>query len=40
VARLALHTTILAPGADPLPAAIRDKHFLRKHGRHAYYGQP
>jgi L-ribulose-5-phosphate 4-epimerase len=40
VARLALHTSLLAPDVDPLPPAIRDKHFLRKHGRHAYYGQP
>jgi L-ribulose-5-phosphate 4-epimerase len=40
VARLALHTSVLAPGVDPLPLAIREKHFGRKHGRHAYYGQP
>jgi L-ribulose-5-phosphate 4-epimerase len=39
IARLALLTTILEPGAAPLAAAIRDKHFTRKHGPQAYYGQ-
>jgi L-ribulose-5-phosphate 4-epimerase len=39
VARLALLTTILEPGAAPLARAIRDKHFTRKHGPQAYYGQ-
>lgn len=40
VARLALLTTILEPDAGPLASAIRDKHFTRKHGPQAYYGQP
>jgi L-ribulose-5-phosphate 4-epimerase len=39
VARLALLTTVLEPGAGPLPEWIRDKHFQRKHGPAAYYGQ-
>ena len=39
VARLALLTTLLAPDAPPLADAIRRKHFERKHGPHAYYGQ-
>jgi L-ribulose-5-phosphate 4-epimerase len=39
VARLALLTTILEPDAGPLASAIRDKHFTRKHGPQAYYGQ-
>jgi L-ribulose-5-phosphate 4-epimerase len=39
VARLALLTTALEPGIEPLAAAIRDKHFSRKHGPRAYYGQ-
>jgi L-ribulose-5-phosphate 4-epimerase len=39
VARLALLTTILEPGAAPLDETIRDKHFTRKHGPRAYYGQ-
>jgi L-ribulose-5-phosphate 4-epimerase len=40
VARLALLTTALEPAIEPLAAAIRDKHFGRKHGPRAYYGQP
>ena len=40
VARMALLTTLLEPGAAPLPAAVRDKHHERKHGPQAYYGQP
>jgi L-ribulose-5-phosphate 4-epimerase len=39
VARLALLTTMLDPAAGPLSEAVRDKHFLRKHGPGAYYGQ-
>lgn len=39
VAKLALLTDVLAPGAQPLGDAIRQKHFERKHGPHAYYGQ-
>jgi L-ribulose-5-phosphate 4-epimerase len=39
VARLALLTTLLDPDAGPLAAAVRDKHFERKHGPRAYYGQ-
>ena len=40
VARMALLTTMLEPGAPPLQEALRDKHFQRKHGSQAYYGQP
>lgn len=39
VARMALLTTLLEPGAEPLQAAVRDKHHERKHGPQAYYGQ-
>ncbi len=39
VARMALLTVLLSPDADPLSGALRDKHFQRKHGPHAYYGQ-
>jgi L-ribulose-5-phosphate 4-epimerase len=39
VARLALLTTALNPDASALAEALRDKHFQRKHGPHAYYGQ-
>lgn len=40
VARMALLTTVLEPGAAPLPEAVREKHHQRKHGPRAYYGQP
>jgi L-ribulose-5-phosphate 4-epimerase len=39
VARMALLTTMLEPGAPPLDAAVREKHHQRKHGPRAYYGQ-
>jgi L-ribulose-5-phosphate 4-epimerase len=39
VAGMALQTLAVNPGAEPLPDALRDKHFLRKHGPGAYYGQ-
>jgi L-ribulose-5-phosphate 4-epimerase len=39
VARMAYYTVTLNPGVDPLSAALSDKHFLRKHGPGAYYGQ-
>lgn len=40
VARMAFHTLALAPDAVPIDGFLLDKHFLRKHGRGAYYGQP
>jgi L-ribulose-5-phosphate 4-epimerase len=40
VARMALLTTLLDADAGPLADAIREKHFGRKHGPQAYYGQP
>jgi len=39
VARLALLTTLLEPDPPPLVGAVRRKHFERKHGPSAYYGQ-
>jgi L-ribulose-5-phosphate 4-epimerase len=39
VARLASETLRLNPRTQPLPSALLDKHFLRKHGPGAYYGQ-
>lgn len=39
IARIAYHTVVLNPKVEPLPAVLRDKHFLRKHGSGAYYGQ-
>ena len=40
VARIAVLTTVIEPAAAPLDAAVRQKHFERKHGPQAYYGQP
>jgi L-ribulose-5-phosphate 4-epimerase len=40
MAAMALHTLALKPTARPIPPALLDKHFLRKHGAKAYYGQP
>ncbi|RDV25544.1 L-ribulose-5-phosphate 4-epimerase [Alteromonas aestuariivivens] len=39
IARMAYLTRTLVPGAAPLNQAILDKHYLRKHGKNAYYGQ-
>jgi L-ribulose-5-phosphate 4-epimerase len=39
VARMALLTSLLDPAAPALDEAVRDKHFERKHGPAAYYGQ-
>lgn len=39
VARMAWYTIGLAKNAEPLSPALHDKHFLRKHGNAAYYGQ-
>lgn len=38
-ARLALLTERLEPQTPPLGPGLQDKHFLRKHGAGAYYGQ-
>jgi len=40
VARLASETLRINPKAKPMQSALLDKHFLRKHGPGAYYGQP
>ena len=39
VAASALRTELLRPGAAPIDDALLDRHFLRKHGPGAYYGQ-
>jgi L-ribulose-5-phosphate 4-epimerase len=39
VARLASESLRLNPGLKPMQPALLDKHFLRKHGPSAYYGQ-
>lgn len=39
-AEMALKTLALNPSIKTLPEALLEKHFLRKHGSSAYYGQP
>ena len=39
VARMAIRSELLNPQVQPAPDSIRDKHFFRKHGENAYYGQ-
>lgn len=39
VAMMAINTYRVSPEAQPIPQALLDKHFLRKHGPTAYYGQ-
>ena len=39
VAKMALLTEQLNPHVEAAPQHIQDKHFLRKHGPNAYYGQ-
>lgn len=39
IARMAYLTKTLHQGVGPLKQAIVDKHYLRKHGKNAYYGQ-
>ncbi len=39
IARMAFVTRALAPGAARLPDRLIRKHFERKHGKDAYYGQ-
>ncbi len=39
VARMAYHTIRIAEDAEPISRHLHDKHFLRKHGSKAYYGQ-
>lgn len=39
VADMALHTEILTSSQQEIPKYLLDKHYLRKHGENAYYGQ-
>jgi len=39
VAAAALGTITINPGQSPISRALLDKHYLRKHGTNAYYGQ-
>ena len=33
------HSQMLCPDRDKMPQALLDRHYLRKHGKNAYYGQ-
>jgi len=39
VARMAWIARGINPGLKPIDGYLMDKHFMRKHGSHAYYGQ-
>jgi len=39
IAATALGTIIISPDKDGISDVLLDKHYLRKHGRNAYYGQ-
>lgn len=39
VAKMGLHALNLNPSLTPIKQSILDKHYLRKHGANAYYGQ-
>lgn len=39
IAKMAVHTRDILPDAEEAPQALKDKHYFRKHGKNAYYGQ-
>jgi L-ribulose-5-phosphate 4-epimerase len=39
IAFMNLHAMMLTPGIPPMQQELLEKHYLRKHGRNAYYGQ-
>jgi L-ribulose-5-phosphate 4-epimerase len=39
IARMAYFTLGINSAAQPVGTVLRDKHYLRKHGKNAYYGQ-
>jgi len=39
IAQLASETLKINPKLKPMQSVLLDKHFLRKHGANAYYGQ-
>ena len=39
VAKMAARCEMINPQAKPAPQELQDKHYLRKHGTNAYYGQ-
>ena len=39
VAKMAYRCETINPQVQPAPQELQDKHYLRKHGKNAYYGQ-
>ncbi len=39
VAKMAYRAELINPAIEPAPQSLQDKHYLRKHGPGAYYGQ-
>jgi len=39
VAKMAMRTELIEPRVMPAPQELQDKHYYRKHGANAYYGQ-
>lgn len=39
VAKMAWRTLLINPDIPPMDQVLLDKHYLRKHGKNAYYGQ-
>lgn len=39
VAKMAVHTETINPDVKEAPQELKDKHYYRKHGANAYYGQ-
>ena len=39
VAKMAMRTELINPQVKPAPQELQDKHYYRKHGANAYYGQ-
>lgn len=39
VAKMAAHCEMINPDVKPAPQELMDKHYFRKHGANAYYGQ-
>ena len=39
VAKMAILTRQVEPNAESAPQRVLDKHYMRKHGPNAYYGQ-
>ena len=39
LAFMAFHTEVITPCKESMQQELLDKHYLRKHGKNAYYGQ-